>query len=192
MASTSLLSGNTSFAADTYGTVDVNGYDYANDIAKTATSYSGVMYDGGWYAPNGKFYTYVNANGVITDTLIACDVVGGKAVLTAAQENKLVSMGLDHNEQADAVADNKRVPSYLDIMGGNKFTAANVATALADNLKFNSDLVRTVCQWEEADRKATDKFLNEKIDTIGVTQGTDGHSFTFTNGSGSDRRILSS
>ena len=167
----------------------MNGYDYANDIAKTATPYSGVMYDGGWYAPDGKFYTYVNANGVITDTLIACDVKNGKAVLTTAQENKLVSMGLDHNEQADSVADNKRVPSYLDIMGGDKFNATNVAKALADNLKFNSDLVRTVCQWEEADRKATDKFLNEKIDTIGVTQGTDGHSFTFTNGSGTKTTI---
>ena len=193
LAATALTVGtiamDTAQAAPTYGTVDVDGYDYDGDIAKTATSYSGVMYDGGWYAPDGKFYTYVNANGVITDTLIACDVVGGKAVLTAAQENKLVSMGLDHNEQADAVADNKRVPSYLDIMGGNKFTAANVATALADNLKFNSDLVRTVCQWEEADRKATDKFLNEKIDTIGVTQGTDGHSFTFTSGSGTKTTI---
>lgn len=188
LASTSLLSGNTSFAADTYGTVDVDGYDYANDIAKTATPYSGVMYDGGWYAPDGKFYTYVNANGVVTDTLIACDVVGGKAVLTTAQENKLVSMGLDHNEQADSVADNKRVPSYLDIMGGNNFNAANVAKALADNLKFNSDLVRTVCQWEEADRKATDKYLNGKIDTIGVVQNTD-HSFTFTNGSGTPTTI---
>ena len=47
----------------TYGTVDVDGYDYTNDIAKTATPYSGVMYDGGWYAPDGKFYTYVDANG---------------------------------------------------------------------------------------------------------------------------------
>ena len=174
----------TAWAATTYGTVDVDGYDYTNDIAKTATPNSGVMYDGGWYAPDGKFYTYVDANGNVGSTLIACNVSNGVAVLTEAQRDKIVSMGLDHNQQADAVADIKRVPSYLDIMGGNNFNATNVAKALADNLKFNSDLVRTVVQWEEADRKATDKFLNDRINEIKVQQKSGSNTFTFYDGDG--------
>ena len=166
----------------TYGTVDVDGYDYTNDIAKTATPYSGVMYDGGWYAPDGKFYTYVDANGNVGSTLIACNVTDGVAVLTDKQRDKIVSMGLDHNQQADAVADIKRVPSYLDIMGGNNFNATNVAKALADNLKFNSDLVRTVVQWEEADRKATDKYLNEQISQIDLSYNLENNKLTFITG----------
>ena len=172
----------TAWAATTYGTVDVDGYDYTNDIAKTATPYSGVMYDGGWYAPDGKFYTYVDANGNVGSTLIACNVTDGVAVLTDKQRDKIVSMGLDHNQQADAVADIKRVPSYLDIMGGNNFNATNVAKALADNLKFNSDLVRTVVQWEEADRKATDKYLNEQISQIDLSYNLSSNKLTFVTG----------
>lgn len=180
-----LLGGyNTAFAA---GNVDVDGYGN-DEITKTATKNSGVLFDGGWYAPDGKFYCYVDENGEKTDTLQQYNVSNGKAVLTDEARNTLTGMGLDHNQQADAVSDNKQVPTYLDMFGGNKFTAENIADALADNLKFNSDLVRTVVEWEEADRKATDMYLDDRIDAIGVTTSGN-NSFTFTDGDGEETVI---
>lgn len=175
------------YAADTYGTVDVDGYGQ-EEIQATAKSGSGVLFDGGWYAPDGKFYTYVDESGNLGDTLIACEVVDGRAVLTTAQENTLTKLGLDHNQQADAIGDNTRVPSYMQMIGGNKFTAQNVSQALADNLKFNSDLIRTVSEWEEADRKATDQFLNNRIDQIDMHQ--DGNELTFIDGDGNASKFV--
>lgn len=235
MAATALTVGtigmDTVQAAPTYGTVDVDGYDYEHDILPAVSSNptGNMMYDGGWYAPDGKFYTYVDpSTGEINtagkdnngtpwsyekETIYYTDDTytirsdkwtehgrteakqspngDGSTALNQKQLTTLFSMGLDHNALADSVEDHNAIPSYVEHLGGatnTDFTAQQVADLLKDNLHFNADLNRTLNEWEESARKATDKYLNEKIETIKATE-TGTNTYTFVNGDGTTTEI---
>ena len=56
--------------------LDLDGYDSKVEIARTA-GYSGsyVLKDGGWYAPDDKFYTYVAPDGSVGTTLFKYDTI---------------------------------------------------------------------------------------------------------------------
>ncbi len=145
--------------------IDVNGY--GEDEVKSATSsLTGVMYDYGWYSPDGNFY-YSDQNGKIksvpaTGTLdekIAAAVAGVKA---NGDYSYLQSKGLDHNGGYDSISNsNEAVDTYVEYMSKNGFTAQSVAQLLSDNLKFNYDTASTLIEHEEYGRKQTDKYLND-------------------------------
>ncbi len=163
----------TAWGAPTYGTVDVDGYGSSEIQSVLNDPDSGIFYDGGWYAPDGKFYYSINS--VIKSVDDIDDI-------PSDDRNVLYGKGLDHNEQADSVEDTKKVPSYMGYFNTNSFNASSVSDMLADNLKFNSDLVRTVSEWEEVNRKATDKYLNEQISQIDLSYNLLSNKLTFVTG----------
>ena len=128
---------------------DYDGYGAAEVNSTGKNTLTGVMWDAGWYAPDGKFYTYVQTDGSINTANVLSynrEPNSGPAIgLTTAQLNKLKALGLDHNSQADSVWDHDAVPSYTQYFADNGgVTAKNVAKLLADNLKFNADLNYTL------------------------------------------------
>ena len=172
---------------------DYDGYGAAEVNSTGKNTLTGVMWDAGWYAPDGKFYTYVQTDGTInTANVLSYDRKpnSGEAIgLTTAQLNKLKALGLDHNSQADSVWDHDAVPSYTQYFADNGgVTAKNVAQLLADNLKFNADLNYTLIEWEEAARKEHDKDLDTRIKKIQLVDNGN-NSFTFTNGAGEKETI---
>ena len=171
---------------------DYDGYGAAEVNSTGKNTNTGVMWDAGWYAPDGKFYTYVQTDGSInTANVLSYDREpnSGPAIgLTTAQLNKLKALGLDHNSQADSVWDHDAVPHYTTVLSGSNFNAENVSKLLADNLKFNADLNYTLIEWEEAARKEHDKDLDTRIRKIQLVDNGN-NSFTFTNGAGEKETI---
>ncbi|MBO5168864.1 MAG: S-layer homology domain-containing protein [Phascolarctobacterium sp.] len=157
----------------TYGTVDIDGYGSSEIQSVLNDPNSGIFYDGGWYAPDGKFYYSINGQIKSVDDI---------ADIPSDDRNVLYGKGLDHNEQADSVEDTTKVPSYVGYFDKNGFNSKSVSDMLADNLKFNSDLVRTVSEWEEVNRKATDKYLNEQISQIDLSYDLESNKLTFVTG----------
>ena len=171
---------------------DYDGYGAAEVNSTGKNTNTGVMWDAGWYAPDGKFYTYVQTDGSINTANVLSynrEPNSGPAIgLTTAQLNKLKALGLDHNSQADSVWDHDAVPHYTTVLSGSNFNAENVSKLLADNLKFNADLNYTLIEWEEAARKEHDKDLDTRIRKIQLVDNGN-NSFTFTNGAGEKETI---
>lgn len=171
---------------------DYDGYGAAEVNSTGKNTLTGVMWDAGWYAPDGKFYTYVQTDGSINTANVLSynrEPNSGPAIgLTNAQLAKLKSLGLDHNSQADSVWDHDAVPYYTTVLSGSNFNAENVSKLLADNLKFNADLNYTLIEWEEAARKEHDKDLDTRIRKIQLVDNGN-NSFTFTNGAGEKETI---